>query len=97
MLCLGRPPPSRTQAVGHVMQLKNPPDFTKVPVNAPAYKEQGSHSDEQQQKQVQATEVYSEVNFHSCFKFAADSLNFGVQSSMRLIRLCLSLPGLKAR
>ena len=54
------------------MQLKNPPDFTKVPVNAPAYKEQGGHCAEQQQKQVKATKVYSEVTLWLLVPFPCD-------------------------
>ena len=47
----------------YMLQLKNAPDLTKVQVDAPAYKEQGGHSKEQQQKQVEVTTAYTDVCF----------------------------------
>ena len=42
-------------------QLKNPPDLSKLSVHAPSYKEKGNQTTGQEKKQLEATEVYSEV------------------------------------
>lgn len=45
----------------NVLQLKNAPDLTKVPVHGPSYKEKGSSREGQEQQQIEATKTYSEV------------------------------------
>lgn len=60
-------------AVAAVLQLKNAPDLTKVPVDGPSYKEKGNQKQGQDQQQLEATKQYSEVRAQSVI--TAMSLN----------------------